>query len=189
MSATQVRRYFLMHPHTHSGQFRGIPEALPVGPNTIDLLVLVHALELSAHPHLVLREAERVLVANGHLVLAGFNPWSWYGLRRLLVPRRFPWSRHFYGAARVRDWLSVLNLETEVCTFTVFRPPIHNAFVQRGLRMLERQNRWRWNHLGGVCCIRARKLRLPLTPTREPWNAVRPVLPDALAGAEPTSRI
>ncbi len=188
-SATEVHRSFLMHPDARSGQFRGTPDALPVASNTVDLLVLAHALELSAQPHRVLREAERVLVANGRLVLAGFNPWSCYGLRRLFAPWKFPWSQHFYGSGRVRDWLSVLNLETEACTYTVFRPPIHNAVIQRSLQVLEHQSRWRWNHFGGVCCIRARKLRLPLTPTREPWYRPSTVLSDALAGAEPTTRI
>ncbi len=188
LEASDVRRHFLMSPDMRHGQFHGSPDALPVAPNSLDLLVLAHALELSDHPHQVLREAERVLVGNGRLVLVSFNPWSCYGMRRLFIPRQFPWNRHFYGLPRVRDWLSVLNLEIETYAFAAFRPPVQNEFVQRSLRRMEGQSSWKWNHFGGICCVRARKMRAPITPVRERWSIAPAILPDGLAGAEPTTR-
>jgi len=54
--------------------------ALPFPEASLDLVVLPHTLELSADPHHVLREVERVLVPEGRVVVAGFNPNSFWGL-------------------------------------------------------------------------------------------------------------
>ena len=56
--------------------------ALPFPAASLDLLVLPHTLELSADPHHVLREVERVLVPEGRVVISGFNPASWWGFRQ-----------------------------------------------------------------------------------------------------------
>ena len=56
------------------------PENLPLESQSIDLLILPHVLECSNSPHQVLREAERVLVAEGRVVISGFNPWSLWGV-------------------------------------------------------------------------------------------------------------
>ena len=179
---------FFMHPGAAQSQVRGRPDALPFVANCLDLLVLAHPLELSSQPHGVLREADRVLVGNGHLLLVGFNPWSWYGLYRLLAVRRFPWDRHFYGFRRIKDWLSVLNFEIQDCRYAAFRPPIQSQFLQQRTSALEIQARWRLDHLGGVYCVLARKLRIPVTPARERWYRPAVLIPKGLAEAEPTSR-
>lgn len=186
-SPARMRRRFRLHPGAAGGQFRARPEALPVAPGGLDFLVLAHALELSDRPHEVLREADRALAPNGCLLLAGFNPWSWYGLRRLL-PGGCPWNRHFYGAARLRDWLAVLNFRVEDSRGAAFRPPLQSELLQRRLRGLERQEAWRANPFGGVHCLRARKLRAPLTPEREPWYQPAAILPGRLAEPEPSAR-
>ena len=53
--------------------------ALPLPENTIDVLVLPHTLEFSDDPHRLLREAERVLIGEGHILIITFNPWSLFG--------------------------------------------------------------------------------------------------------------
>src|SRR5688572_12991584 len=55
---------------------------LPVASNSIDLAVLPHVLEFSENPHQVLREVARVLLPEGQMVIACFNPWSLWGSRR-----------------------------------------------------------------------------------------------------------
>ncbi|WP_223717365.1 class I SAM-dependent methyltransferase, partial [Escherichia fergusonii] len=54
--------------------------ALPFPANSLDLVVLPHALELASDPHETLREVERVLVPEGRVVILGFNPASLWGL-------------------------------------------------------------------------------------------------------------
>ena len=56
--------------------------ALPFAANSLDLVVLPHALELSPDPHATLREVERVLVPEGRVVICGLNPTSLWGMRQ-----------------------------------------------------------------------------------------------------------
>lgn len=90
---------------------------LPWASGSLDALVLVHALELSAEPHALIRECVRVLSPRGQLVCLVFNPLSpWaqlQGLRRShkrFLPRSFP-----PRAARLADWLRLLDFETTDC--------------------------------------------------------------------------
>ena len=72
------------------------PLQLPLASQSLDLVVLPHALESHRDPHQVLREAERVLMPEGQLVISGFNPLSLWGLRqhvRAARRRRRPGTR------------------------------------------------------------------------------------------------
>ena len=73
--------------------------ALPFAAGSVDLVVLPHVLEFAANPHQVLREVERVLVPEGHVVIAGFNPVSLFGLKRMLAGEDcgYPW--HSFDSA------------------------------------------------------------------------------------------
>ena len=57
-------------------------DALPFPNQSLDLVVLPHALELARDPHDTLREVERVLVPEGRLIIVGLNPLSLWGLRQ-----------------------------------------------------------------------------------------------------------
>ena len=60
-------------------------EELPFATHSIDLVVMPHILEFTEDPHQVLREVERVLVPEGHVVITGFNPASLWGVRQYLT--------------------------------------------------------------------------------------------------------
>ena len=89
-------------------------DALPIISDSVDVVILPHTLEFSPQPHQVLREADRVLVPEGHLVILGFNPWSLWGIRHFVTGRwaRAPWNGQFRSVMRVKDWLSLLGFET-----------------------------------------------------------------------------
>ncbi len=59
------------------------PLQLPLATQSVDLVVLPHVLESHEHPHEVLREAERVLMPEGQVVISGFNTASLWRLRQL----------------------------------------------------------------------------------------------------------
>src|SRR5260370_960997 len=69
---------------------RSEPVRLPLASQSIDLLALPHVLEFSAQPHAILREAERVLMPEGSIVISGFNPLSLWGAARALAWERRP---------------------------------------------------------------------------------------------------
>ena len=85
-------------------------DALPFDSQSLDLVVLPHALELTRDPHRTLGEVERVLRPEGRVVVLGFNPASLWGLRRRtssLGPGGFAANTgDFIGYRRLRDWLS-----------------------------------------------------------------------------------
>src|SRR6266702_2202002 len=82
---------------------RSEPVQLPLASQSIDLLALPHVLEFSAKPHAILREAERVLMPEGSIVISGFNPLSLWGAARALrwERRQVPWSGRFIGLLRL----------------------------------------------------------------------------------------
>ncbi len=164
-----------------SADIAGDNEALPFKCYRLDTLLLVHVLEFSDDPHQVLREVERVLVADGTVILCCFNPWSWWGLRSLLswqdVP---PWNGHFFRKSRVNDWLSLLNFEIIATEKVLFRPPVYSEKWFVKLAPMERWGKRFWPIFSGVSIIVATKRTVPLTPLSHKWQTKR-LFPTALA--------
>jgi len=76
--------------------------ALPFASNSTDLVVLPHVLEFSMDAHQILREVERILIPEGHLIILGFNPISLWGLRnRFDRSGCFPWHGTYLSLARL----------------------------------------------------------------------------------------
>jgi SAM-dependent methyltransferase len=163
-------------------------DALPFDADCIDVLVLMHALEFAADPHRVLREAERVLIPEGRLIIVGFNPVSFYGLWRLLLRGRdrAPWCGRFYPAVRLKDWLSLLGFVTERCDFLGFRPPLQRPRLLQRLAFLEPVGGRMLPFFGGACLLIARKQVSTLTPLKPSWKQRSGLVPGKLA--EPSAR-
>lgn len=123
---------------------------LPFATGSLDLVLLPHVLEFSAHPHRVLREVERVLVPEGSVVISGLNPISLWGLRRLVARRgaEAPWSGHYRSAMRIRDWLTLLGFEIQESRFGCYAPPLRTPqWLERWGCIDRAGSRW-WPVLG-----------------------------------------
>jgi len=143
----------------HAGEARAVAECLPIASQTLDLLVLPHALEFSAHPHQVLREAERVLRPEGHVLISGFNPLSLWGLRRIIAGAgaAHPWHGRFLTLTRLKDWLALLGFELVGGRMACYAPPINRLACLSRFAFLESAgDRW-WALGGGVYLIHAIK--------------------------------
>ncbi len=91
-------------------------DELQLDSDSIDAVILHHALEFTDNPHQVLREAQRVLTPNGHLVVVGFNPWSLHAINTRIRSFSYHslWRRQrFVSPARLSDWLHLLECELE----------------------------------------------------------------------------
>lgn len=166
---------------------RGELTRLPFASDSVDAVILPHSLDFSPDPHRVLREAERVLVAEGRVFLFGFNPISAWGLRRVW-PRRHgvvPWCGSRLTLFRVCDWLKLIGFHLEVRRMLVFRPPWQRAFSPR-LAWMDRLGERYWPVLGGVYAVRAVKRLSALTPVRPSWKPQRALVPGRAVG--PTAR-
>lgn len=165
--------------------------ALPFPAASLDLVVLPHTLELSADPHQVLREVERVLVPEGRVVISGFNPGSLWGLRQgrgRLCERMgvsvlgasslfLPDAGDFIGPWRLRDWLRLLSFELESDRYGCYRPAMKtDTWLQRTAWMDRAGARW-WPIFGAVYFVvavkRVRGMRL-LGPAWKPRRAASP---------------
>jgi SAM-dependent methyltransferase len=160
---------------------------LPVATDSVDAVFLPHTLEFAAAPHQVLREAERVLIPEGRVVVIGFNALSLWGLRRVIpgARGRVPWCAGFLTSFRVADWLSLLGFDVEMQEMMMFRPPWRRA-LGRQQSMLDSLGGRFWPMLGGVYAIRAVKRVSTLTPLRPSWQTRRRLLPGG--AVEPTAR-
>ncbi len=92
--------------------------SLPLPSDSIDAILLPHTLELVQDPYAVLREAARVLCAEGCLMICGFNPWSGWGLRRQFgrTLRRAPFppgTQRLLSERRLRDWVALLGFDVD----------------------------------------------------------------------------
>ena len=162
-------------------------ERLPLASGSIDVVVLPHLLSFAEQPHAILREVERVLIPEGHVVILGFNPWSLFGLRRLFGGwrGRSPWCGHFYSSLRLRDWLSLLGFDSLLLRHYFYRPPLAGGGLLQRLDFLERWGgRW-WPFFGGGYLLVARKRVATLTPIRPRWRSRRLI---QVGSVEPTAR-
>lgn len=62
----------------------GGPTSSSFADKSVDVCLLAHTLPWCTDPHRLLREADRVLIDDGWLVISGFNPISLMGLRKLV---------------------------------------------------------------------------------------------------------
>jgi SAM-dependent methyltransferase len=164
-----------------------MPEMVPVQGDSLDVVVLQHTLEFAKDPHEVLREVDRILIPEGHVVIVAFNPWSYWGLWRLIRrrSRRFPWCGRFLSVTRIKDWMGLLGFDTVEVVPLFFRPPIRHEGVMRRLRFLDKAGARAWPLLSGVNIVVAQKRLATLTPIKlRRWRLQRRLVVDVV---KPTS--
>jgi SAM-dependent methyltransferase len=162
-------------------------EELPFATHSIDLVVMPHILEFAADPHQVLREVERVLVPEGHVVITGFNPASLWGLRqystRLGASPFLPREGRFIALPRVKDWLKLLSFEFARGRFGCYAPSARTAAWLHRWRFMEKAgDRW-WPVFGAVYLLtavkRVRGMRLVGTVWKHSEERARRLTPVA----------
>lgn len=198
LEGSRIRRHVIVDNYWPPGHHIAKPDramrlyagshVLPVQSDSVDVAVLPHTLEFEQPSHEILREVERVLVAEGHVVILGFNPWSIWGLWRLLRWHRRqhpPWHGSFRSIYRIKDWLSLLGFDVVLVRSYFFRPPLQNEVMMRRLEWIENLGQRWWPYLGGGYIIVARKRVATLTPVKPRWRPRRSLLqPDI---AKPTT--
>jgi SAM-dependent methyltransferase len=143
------------------------PSQLPVMSDCIDAALLPHTLEFAPDPYAILREADRVLVAEGQLLLLGFRPWSLWGMRARWSRAGFPpGMRRVLSEGLVREWLVLLGYEVLSAQRYLYVSP-----WSRGLAAGEGTGRVLRAGLtyplpGGAYLIKARKRVYTMTPIR-----------------------
>lgn len=137
-------------------QVNADPLHLPFAEKSVDACLLAHTLPWCHDPHQLLREADRVLIDDGWLIITGFNPVSLMGLRKLvpIMRKRAPSNSRMFTLMRQMDWLTLLNFE--VMHYSRFQVL---PWTRQGGKLLSA-------HLPALGCLQmivARKRTIPLT--------------------------
>ena len=152
---------------------------LPFENTSIDLLLLPHRLEFSERPHQTLREAERVLMPEGHLLISGFNPFSIWGVSlgfknlfssRDAPTRTFPWNGQFIGLTRLKDWLALLGFEVVSVEMCCHVPPFEQEAWRKRFGFMDKLGVNCLPVMGGVYFIVAKKRVVGMTPLKPNWK-------------------
>lgn len=126
---------------------------LPLPDNSVDRMLLVHSLEGTERPSLLLRELWRVLVPEGRLLIIVPN--------RRSVWARFDSTPFGYGRPYSRSQLERLLIEglfTPLSWRTaLYFPPINRDFWLSSAPLWEKAGSRLWPAFGGVVLMEARK--------------------------------
>jgi len=157
-----------------------------IASDSVDAVLLPHTLELVQSPHALLRETNRILRANGHLIVLCFAPNGPWGLRHLLSRGGYPrGQRRMIREGRLRDWLELLSFAVGPAVGYCHALPIGR--FARFSRIPEETWASKWLPLlSGGYCLAAQKRVQPLTPLRQPWRTKRLQVVGNLV--EPTTR-
>ena len=176
--------------------------ALQIGPDGLDALranrmssrmrMRVAALEVAPDPHALLREADRVLIPEGRLVILGFNPVSIWRLRKgCRSVNQFPPAGHDWIAlSRIKDWLKLLSFDLGAggaSAFGAYNPPFDSErWLIRTQWMDPAGRRW-WPMFGGVYFLMAVKRVHHMRLIGPAWKKGRSV--SAAAQTVPSARV
>lgn len=151
---------------------------LPLESDGIDAMVLHHTLDLSEDPHRDLYEVARTLLPSGKLIIIGFNPFSFWGIRRSFSKRvRAPWAARFISHRRLEDWLKVAGLTLEKIEFIDYDMPFKSSkwrqrtdWLGNGIKALKLP-------LGGVYIMTVTKQTRRYIPLKPRWKATKVRVP------------
>ncbi|MEO8401415.1 MAG: class I SAM-dependent methyltransferase [Gammaproteobacteria bacterium] len=157
-------------------------DELPIASGSVDLVLLPHTLEYLDNPRLLLSEACRIVKPEGHIVILGFNPFSFWGLKKMVASNtNLPWSNNFIQANTVKKWLGLADFELVKQDSFLFRPPVLNHALYRRLKFLEWVGKKCYRPFGGVYVLVAKAKVIPLTPIRLRWeqglSSIRTAIP------------
>jgi len=156
-------------------------DALPLPSDVVDVAILHHVLDFSEYPHEALKEAARVVQPSGHLLVVGFNPWSLFGICRLL--RSFGrrnggvWQSRCLSVSRVVDWLKFVGFQAEKIIYGGYRPPVQAPRLLARLGFMDRLGGRLRLPTGSYYVIVSRKVRLRPIRGKPEWlpAAIKPV--------------
>lgn len=161
-------------------------DELPFLPESIDAVVMFHALDFAQQPKLILKEIYTTLMFNGYAIIFGFNPYSLWGISSpwQKKPKEMPWLSNWISPGHMRQWLIEVGFSIGDYKTFYFRPPSNNP---EQLFFLESIGQMFWPYCGASYMFIAQKTITPLTPIR-PLFSLAKHLKTAKALPKPTTR-
>lgn len=126
---------------------------LPLETNSVDRIIMIHALEFADSPEECFEEIWRVLKSTGRLLIVVPN--------RLGFWARADWNPFGqgqpYSARQIEKFLSDNLFVHEGTSHALFSPPFETTLLLRAARFFEKIGVWLYPALGGVSVIEASK--------------------------------
>jgi SAM-dependent methyltransferase len=139
---------------------------MPILSDSIDVVFMPHTLEFATDPTQILREVDRVLIPGGHLIILGFNIWSFWGIYKLFLYRNcsIPWCGKFISSKWVTHWLITHGFHIEYKSSILFLPPLRQTYLLHRLRRIEPMLKHYLPANGAVYVIKATKREMAVIP-------------------------
>jgi SAM-dependent methyltransferase len=148
--------------------------ALPLANDSIDVVVLHHALDFTDDSHRLLKEATRVLRPGGQMLIVGFNPLSHWGFWKFFKQRiTMPWRGRFISRARLTDWLPLLDLHIDSVNYGLHFLPLKFPRLLKHAERIENFGSRFNSPTGGAYFMLCVKQVAPITPVVQRWRPIR----------------
>lgn len=155
---------------------------LPFANETFDVVILPHIVDCTSQYPAIMREAARVTVGEGRIIILGFTANSLRALSKAKPP-----SSQLPGFYNIRYWLRQSGCEIEQLKTFFFRPLIQHSRVLNKLDFMENIGKFCWPNWGACYFIVAHKRVAAITPlSQNVKNWWRYVVSKPLA--EPSTR-
>ena len=161
-------------------------EELPIASDCIDLVVVPEISQKGQNPHQTLREVERVLIPEGHIVLLIANPVSGHVIKNRLISFLAGQKNksRTIGRLRINDWFGLLGFEvTSEIPVCVTDQRIQQESSYSWLKKL---SKFSCEYFAGYYIIVAKKKVSTMTPIRPSWRRNKKLVGSRLA--EPSVR-
>ena len=164
--------YAGQHPDYSISWLKSAFEHLPIDQDMVDVTVLHHVLDYSTTPQQLLREAVRVTIPNGYIIIVGFNPLGSLGLAKpfgCLLSHSAHWHYRCLRIGRLKDWFEVLGLTLLQCHHGDYHLPLQQCYMPR----LERLGQ-KLLLPGSFYILVTRKTTIPMTMVKSSQWKTRP---------------
>lgn len=145
---------------------------LPIQAGSVDLVILPHTLEFVDSSRQLLSEACRIVKPEGLIVICSFNPYSFWGLKKVFsrAGKYLPHGSQFIPPHLIKNWLRLADFVVEKHCTALFRPPLVSESIYNKLGLFETIGSWLFPKAGGISIIVARAKVIPLTPIKMKWK-------------------
>jgi SAM-dependent methyltransferase len=161
----------LRHEKTVRHHIESDLHELPLLAGSADLVLLPHTLEFVDNPRQLLSEACRIVKPEGLIVVCGFNPYSYWGMKKKLQRKSvMPWAGNLIYSYQVKNWLQLADFQLEQQHTCLFRPFIRQQKIYQQLHFMEKIGKILFPAFGNIYILLARAKVIPLTPIKMQWK-------------------
>ena len=148
-------------------------EWLPFAFDSIDLVLCLHIFEKVGDPKKLMDELFRVTVSGGYVVLCGFNPISFAGLRKIVkFDNFFPWNGSFISISKVQSLLKESGFTLRESKLKHYQPMFFDNKSSINDNLEKIGNRW-LPLFGNIYFLVAEKVTVSKIPKKQKWNKLK----------------